>query len=79
MKLLDWLRAAWRRRHAALEPRSSAWPASQPSRIDIVLSEIAPDELDAQQRGEATDYDVRSLGEPIDPAPRDATSPRRRA
>ena len=34
--------------------------------LDIVLSEIDPDALDAR-RDEATDYDVRSLGEPIDP------------
>jgi hypothetical protein len=41
---------------------------TDPRRLDIVLSELPPDWVQSLESGDVTtDYDVRSLGEPIDP------------
>jgi hypothetical protein len=40
----------------------------EPRRLDIVLSELPPDWARSLESADPpTDYDVRSLGEPIDP------------
>jgi hypothetical protein len=62
---MRWLIALVRRRFA----RSSQARADVPGRVvdlDIVLSEINPDALEAHPPA-STDYDVHSLGDPIDP------------
>lgn len=71
MKLLAWLKSLVTRRDGAAEPSTPWKPSGVNGDIDIVLSEITPDGLDAGF-GDATDYDVRSLGGPIDPT---GTSP----
>jgi len=69
--LLD--RFARRFRRPAPDPFASTPPDDgDPRRLDIVLSDLPPDWVSSLESNEpATDYDVRSLGEPIDPgAPR---------
>lgn len=64
-QLLD--RIVRRRRRPADPPRTG--DAAAPPRVDIVLSELPRDWVASLEAdGAATDYDVRSLGEPIDPA-----------
>lgn len=63
--LLD--RLAGRRVRPAAEPPVEA--STGPQAVDIVLSELPRDWAESLEAGDpATDYDVRSLGEPIDPA-----------
>lgn len=46
-------------------------PTMAPDRIDIVLSELPRDWAESLETADpSTDYDVRSLGEPIEPASR---------
>lgn len=66
-KLLD--RLAGRLRRPVPGPFETSTPAdSELRRLDIVLSDLPPDWVHSLESAEpVTDYDVRSLGEPIDP------------
>lgn len=64
--LLDRATRPFRRRNALALPGSPE--DSEPRQLDIVLSELPPDWVSSLESGEPpTDYDVRSLGDPIDP------------
>ena len=75
MKALRWL-ARWARGapwYTGAQPDADTVPRSAPQPIDIDLSGF--DDV-AGGTGESTDYDVHSLGEPIDPARADAAGRR---
>lgn len=65
MKALEWLAALMARwRATGLPGRHTTAPRGGPKEIDIDLSGFGHE----TGTSDATDYDVHSLGEPIDPA-----------